>query len=552
MLACESDMVAPKTNDGPDAEADASPLPGTPGGVFMANLRGEASITDCPNGGIEIAFGVDENLSGALDAEEVDGTEVICNGADGKNGDDAVPCATIDEMDGSYTIACPGRAPITVRDGDRMLFRLRSESSSETCPHGGVRLDVGADENQNGQLDANEVSSSELICAGEQGLQGEPCRVERQGPGMYTVLCPDAQPVTIRNGQSSAVSFQAIDPGSKCAHGGVVYQWGPDQNGNGVLEDAEILVNVALCTSPSQAMFCDRYRYACGDWPQYLPDCGDIWRSTEPGGPNQIIGPKLSCFDYALHLAEQTDDLTIKESHCRAARGEQQCIAPDSDGDGQPNESDNCPLNANPEQSDLDGDRRGDHCDGDVDGDGVRSELDCDDNNPGAGRDIEDLDCDGLEDAFDADADGDGVSEAFDCDDLRHDRGAFEIDGDCDGIPNAEDADADGDGIRFDLDCDDLSTDYGSVLDDLDCDGVLNLQDEDADGDGISEAFDCDDSRADRGARRFDLDCDGIDNASDFDRDGDGISADLDCDDLDAQETRTRRETIDGTTGCSD
>ncbi|MFN7961330.1 MAG: thrombospondin type 3 repeat-containing protein [Thermoanaerobaculia bacterium] len=43
----------------------------------------------------------------------------------------------------------------------------------------------------------------------------------------------------------------------------------------------------------------------------------------------------------------------------------------DADGDGVPDSEDNCPMVANPDQADFDGDGLGDACDADIDGDGV-------------------------------------------------------------------------------------------------------------------------------------------------------------------------------------
>ena len=45
----------------------------------------------CPNGCVQIDYGVDDNANGSLDAGEIDGSEYIChgaNGADGTNGQD--------------------------------------------------------------------------------------------------------------------------------------------------------------------------------------------------------------------------------------------------------------------------------------------------------------------------------------------------------------------------------------------------------------------------------------------------------------------------------
>ncbi|TCK68060.1 gliding motility-associated-like protein [Winogradskyella wandonensis] len=72
---------------------------------------------------------------------------------------------------------------------------------------------------------------------------------------------------------------------------------------------------------------------------------------------------------------------------------------PDADGDGIPDDTDNCPDIVNTDQSDIDGDDIGDLCDDDIDGDGV---LNTDDNCPEtANADQADLDNNGIGEACD-------------------------------------------------------------------------------------------------------------------------------------------------------
>jgi hypothetical protein len=103
---------------------------------------------------------------------------------------------------------------------------------------------------------------------------------------------------------------------------------------------------------------------------------------------------------------------------------------PDTDGDGVPNGTDNCPTTANPGQENNDGDALGDACDPDDDNDGV---TDTSDNcaltsNPGQA----DNDSDGQGDACDPDDDNDTVNDDVD---------------NCQFVANTNQADADGDGL---------------------------------------------------------------------------------------------------------
>ena len=89
-------------------------------------------------------------------------------------------------------------------------------------------------------------------------------------------------------------------------------------------------------------------------------------------------------------------------------------VDPDGDGDsdGVLDDDDNCPEVANPNQTNTDGDTKGDACDADDDNDSV---ADAGDNCPlDANADQADGDGDGVGDACDGDLDGDGVPDVAD------------------------------------------------------------------------------------------------------------------------------------------
>ena len=121
-----------------------------------------------------------------------------------------------------------------------------------------------------------------------------------------------------------------------------------------------------------------------------------------------------------------------------------QCVAgiePDEDGDGVPDEYDNCPIIPNADQADGDSDNVGDACDNcpidpnegqdDIDGDCAGNVCDlCPfvfSNEP-----YQDTDGDGIGDACDPDIDGDGVNNA--ADNCPYNDNPGQADGDGDGI----------------------------------------------------------------------------------------------------------------------
>ncbi|WP_417909518.1 thrombospondin type 3 repeat-containing protein [Candidatus Electronema sp. PJ] len=156
----------------------------------------------------------------------------------------------------------------------------------------------------------------------------------------------------------------------------------------------------------------------------------------------------------------------------------------DTDNDGIYDDEDNCPLDANTDQADLDKDGLGDVCDNDDDNDTI---LDPADNCPiTPNPDQADLDKDGFGNVCDDDDDNDKVLDPSD---------------NCPLIANPDQADLDKDGLGDVCDDDD---DNDKVLDPVDnCPLIANPDQADLDKDGLGDS--CDD----------DVDGDGIVNGQD-------------------------------------
>ena len=176
------------------------------------------------------------------------------------------------------------------------------------------------------------------------------------------------------------------------------------------------------------------------------------------------------------------------------------CADVDTDEDGFIDQMDNCPDDANPTQSDLDGDGLGDTCDVDEDGDGVALPQDnCPrDANPWTSNTATDYDQDGCQDSInDDDDDNDGMLDAADACPTGsiawNELGTAGLDHDQDGCQDAiEDNDDDNDGYTDAVDaCPVGLIGIAQPGQDVDGDGCIDgVEDDDDDNDGVVDGVD--------------------------------------------------------------
>ncbi len=299
---------------------------------------------------------------------------------------------------------------------------------------------------------------------------------------------------------------------------GVIVDLYIDVNGDGILDDGDILVSSTTTDSDGNYVF---------------PDL-----QTDDGSGN---------FNYVVVVSDENDDVSlvglIPTVGVPGADGESQ----NPDGNG---------VTLTPDKPEDSGSDFG----------YIQDEIDTPDNN---GCNEDDIDHDGIPNEQDLDIDGDGIPNELE-DAFLNEDGEADIDGD--GIINSEDIDSDGDGlIDFfeaqedisssgfvrpsgeDLNSNGIDDAYESsqggvdiIPFDMDGDGESDFVDLDSDNDGINDAYEVQDPNNYIPPLGQDEDCDGLDDAYDGDFGGIDIGGEFDDDNTDLPDFR------EGPGECSD
>ena len=228
---------------------------------------------------------------GADGAPGADGT----NGTDGQDGADGAPGADgtngTDGQDGTDGLAA---LAVTTNLG----------TGGSNCPDGGVQIDVGVDDNDNGVLDSSEIDQTTYICNGADGSDGADGQDGADGAD------GSASPNTMLTSISTP-SLQACSPGGRIIAQGLDNGDGGGTAQNGVLESGEVDYTTTYCSNFA------------------FKQIADIWSGSGHGNANDItvMGTRLyfeatdGSTGYELWAHETTNDSTWQVADINSGSG---------------------------------------------------------------------------------------------------------------------------------------------------------------------------------------------------------------------------------------
>jgi hypothetical protein len=246
-----------------------------------------ATAGQCSEGGYVLTSGLDDDGDGVLDSNEVESTSIVCNGIDGASGlvltrpysgGSCGPDGTgreiragrdldhngiLDANEVEHTsVVCDGQDGFLGYDGRDSLIKTSGDRGA--CPYGGFVFEAGLDLDEDGNLDANEVTSTEYVCDGYDGLNslvelshhGNVCVYDGYRVDVGLDLDSDG---FLSSGEIESTAYVCdgidgfdslvevtVDP-IECAFTGIRFDTGLDMNVNGVLDFSEIQHSSVIC-----------------------------------------------------------------------------------------------------------------------------------------------------------------------------------------------------------------------------------------------------------------------------------------------------------------
>lgn len=241
--------------------------------------------TPCPEGGIRIEGGLDQDRDGTLDPEEVEDTAYVCDQPAGASGArflvESAPASAadceqggvvlesgldddrdeiLDDIEVDFTrVICAGR------DGPSQRVEIEPEPPGSSCTAGGQRISEGVDANRDGALQPTEIASVSFVCDPVAGLvqtstlgAGPECaggglRLERglDADGDGTLSLTEVVDVAFLcagpDGLARVTRTSTEAPGSNCSSGGIRLETGRDADRDGILDNDEIESTSFVC-----------------------------------------------------------------------------------------------------------------------------------------------------------------------------------------------------------------------------------------------------------------------------------------------------------------
>lgn len=134
--------------DGEDGATGNDGVGGIDGSSALVELLDEPAGANCPNGGTKVVAGLDLNANKSVDAVEVTSSRYICNGQPGAAGPAGTAGAT---------------GPMGAT-GKTSLVKTSTELAGSNCADGGIRIDVGLDDDADASLADPEIDRTSYLC----------------------------------------------------------------------------------------------------------------------------------------------------------------------------------------------------------------------------------------------------------------------------------------------------------------------------------------------------------------------------------------------------